>query len=529
MSTNIATHSDQYDLRFTGNWYTDLGILGFIKVMEYFYGWDLGELKERLKKFKDQLFYFYFSPAYISFYLEKLLRGRSSKKNKEKFSLEKFESVKQEIRDKIIKHDISSFNKEQAFNTVWREYIKDLVDVFLKEYRKQRGKSNSIESEDIKVPMRSDYFHNFLMFNPSKQKYKDIKKTFKNILEKNLQEEKILGKFDRTINKFLASEEKSRNIFYTPTNAENIYRLLKIYPVVFLICFEAAFEKYGRAGWYAFYSPELEFTYYVNKKLQLLKYRVGSKGILKLTWQAIVDSLYERHAKWVLEDMYIVRYKGIQKQRIIDVEYIGLDKVRASLILDDKIRDSLNIRINIGEERELREIWLLEEFLRGSDLYSIILNYFRKIVRRNEKIDYPNNLVVALAVEYSLRQKAKERTRGFRLFNQSFFKGYFTTISKIHKYFNDIRRISIPTKEIFEYLYRENREGVRPLISMLLALVEKLDRNSFMNLMLSELNKYPEPLHHGFLRKFYRDIFLNDYWYLYALSLLINLYHGVNL
>jgi len=601
MVTNTTGTYNPYILRFTGNWYIDLSILGFIKIMEYFYGWNLGELQKKLQKNGDYVFYVYFPVAYISFYLERKLDSLGIQGV---IREEKFASLRREIKREITANNVLEHPKEELFEEIWEKYIQRLIDVswrlslklfdqktskMLKKYEhiedlieqiqhkkfkkifrdlKKRYNKNKkdivlanlmeycrekfmehceeepkefcelierlydslekVELKEKKVPIHSDYFLNFLIFNPTMQKYEKVKEAFLDIIKTNLQRN-VLRKFDRTINKFLTSEGKSLNVFYTPTNAENIYRLLGFYPVVFLICFEAAFEYFRGLGWYVFYSPDLEFTYHVNKKLKLLTQQLGLRDILRLTWRAIIDSLYERHAKWVLEDMYIIKYRSITKQRIADVEYIGFDKVRASLILDDRIRSSLNIRINISDEEKPRRIWLLEAFLRGDDLYSLVLNYFRKKIRRKERVDYARSLITALAVEYSLRQKTRQYLRKFRLFDQLFFKGSFATVTKVYEYLRNVEYVSKIIGNILDSSLAEDIERIVSLIGMLLASVEKLDKNSFANLLLSELNKYSNTLHRGFLKKLYRDLFADNYWYLYALGLLISLYRRVGL
>ena len=53
------------ELRFTGNWFIDAGILGFVNLMEEVYGWDLEELQRRISEEPEKVYYGYFPLAYF--------------------------------------------------------------------------------------------------------------------------------------------------------------------------------------------------------------------------------------------------------------------------------------------------------------------------------------------------------------------------------------------------------------------------------------------------------------------------------
>lgn len=59
-------------LKFTGSWFIDAGILGFVNLMEEVYGWELEKL---LKKDTKLLYYWYFPIAFV--YYNNKLRGKS--------------------------------------------------------------------------------------------------------------------------------------------------------------------------------------------------------------------------------------------------------------------------------------------------------------------------------------------------------------------------------------------------------------------------------------------------------------------
>jgi len=52
-------------LQFTGNWFIDAGILGFVNLMEEVYGWDLDTLQEKIKENGELVYYGYFPFAYL--------------------------------------------------------------------------------------------------------------------------------------------------------------------------------------------------------------------------------------------------------------------------------------------------------------------------------------------------------------------------------------------------------------------------------------------------------------------------------
>lgn len=47
----------QQELHFTGNWFIDAGILGFVNLMEEVYGWELEELQKRIKYHPKEVYY----------------------------------------------------------------------------------------------------------------------------------------------------------------------------------------------------------------------------------------------------------------------------------------------------------------------------------------------------------------------------------------------------------------------------------------------------------------------------------------
>jgi len=69
ISTDQSVPQRQID--FTGNWFIDIGILGFINLMEEVYEWDLEDLRNRIKKEPEKVYYKYFPQAFVYYNLMK--------------------------------------------------------------------------------------------------------------------------------------------------------------------------------------------------------------------------------------------------------------------------------------------------------------------------------------------------------------------------------------------------------------------------------------------------------------------------
>ena len=59
---------ENFKLEFTGNWFIDAGILGFVNLMEEVYGWDLDTLQEKIEENEKLVYYGYFPFAYLFYH-----------------------------------------------------------------------------------------------------------------------------------------------------------------------------------------------------------------------------------------------------------------------------------------------------------------------------------------------------------------------------------------------------------------------------------------------------------------------------
>ncbi|MGB9677040.1 MAG: hypothetical protein ACPLZ9_00330 [Candidatus Ratteibacteria bacterium] len=115
MTQTIQTSSieSQNKLYFTGNWFIDAGILGFVNLMETVYGWDLEKLQKKISEEPDKVYFGYFPFAY----LYKLLLDKHMK-----VKPELIENLEKELEEKTFQ------DNESLFNFVWNTFICDLFE-----------------------------------------------------------------------------------------------------------------------------------------------------------------------------------------------------------------------------------------------------------------------------------------------------------------------------------------------------------------------------------------------------------------
>src|SRR5690606_26391867 len=98
------------DLEFTGNWFIDAGIMGFVRLMEDVYGFSIRELQELVEKHEKAVYYGLFPFAYI--YTE--LKRKSSSDPVSSDFIDKF-------KDEILGRDFES--EKKIFDFTWNNYV----------------------------------------------------------------------------------------------------------------------------------------------------------------------------------------------------------------------------------------------------------------------------------------------------------------------------------------------------------------------------------------------------------------------
>lgn len=592
-------------LRFTGNWFIDAGILGFVNLMEEVYGWDLTKLQEKLREDPGKVYYGYFPFAY--FYklsgsekrnlIKKALKEIEQSNEKGKRLLEKvwWNFIVEAFKDKWITWKLGKMHekeildkkgklkpeyndekyrelirrREEALNKLKKcesyiqsifgkrkkffdgekhkftledlEFLKDTIlqrheksdDCLrlieealkihkeLKEYLKTLWEKVRVDhgvladkSRFFRIPVDSSFYKNYLFFNYSKGILEQLEDTW-NLIEGNAEYSEYLSKIDKTLSKFLPSDSEFPNISYTPLR---VAPLLKQLPhlFVYLLNFLNAFTSIPSVGRVFFYSGDLEFTYYVNKRLKTFVEQASKEdnkniNLFKITWQAVIDILVEYKSKWALENMYLVQYRKVQQQDLIGVEYIGIPKLHASILLDDTIRDALNTSIRVGDERK----WLLEEFLKQKPLYPLVQMHLWTSIKTGP-IASLRTLLYALAVDAKLKERAKP---------EPVFKPIFENPDRVVQ---DIREfyeaMNIARLNISRALGEERKRYIHPLFSAL----RKHNRNAFVNILLKALTKAKEKETIKYLTGYLINrILLNDpAWEDFALALLVGLVGG---
>ncbi|MGC8924078.1 MAG: hypothetical protein ACP5KJ_02725, partial [Candidatus Micrarchaeia archaeon] len=144
MTQTIQTSSigSQNKLDFTGNWFIDAGILGFVNLMETVYGWDLEKLQKKISEEPDKVYFGYFPFAY----LYKLLLDKNMK-----VKPELIENLEKELEEKTFQ------DNESLFNFVWNTFICDLFEEPWVEEKSEliyRSKAYDKNSQNNKIDKR---------------------------------------------------------------------------------------------------------------------------------------------------------------------------------------------------------------------------------------------------------------------------------------------------------------------------------------------------------------------------------------
>jgi len=492
------------DLTFTGNWYIDAGIVGFIKVLNWMYGWELEEVEKKVKENPVRLYYGYFPLAYSFRYFSKELNGKKEINKKfEEIKKDSIKKLEEEIRDKN--------DKDEIYESAWK--------LSVEAYKKLEG------NEPRRLPFNSLFHHNFLIFNPSSKLGKQ-KEYLKNIICGDYESEEKLLYIGKSISKFLHSDEEFLNISYVPLCTRNINIFKKGYVFVYLVCFEHAFENFGKdLGNIFFYSPTLNFCYEVNKKLAIANESYNKKDknmLLRIIWGNIIDLLIEYKSLWSLEEMYIISYKGIRNQALVNVEYIGIPKLQASILIDDEIRENLNRKIEIDKEKKY---WIVEEFIKNKPLYPLIFSYIKtNLSQKNEvseeEIDR-HMCYYSLIVDAKLLDLRSEKEENEELCIFSEKKGTYKSLLKEIK--KDVRETYFCSNFIKKI--SGDKEVRKSLATELLSIVERGSKNNFLNLLLKRLNQNLDICKNkNFMRWVNEKIVRNDIsWKNYALILVLNL------
>jgi len=573
-----GTKNQHPALQFTGNWFIDAGILGFVNLMEEVYGWDLEELQKKIEKFLSKEIIYCFTYAFwykvIRNTIERWLRKELFKKDLEKKGIE-IRKIQEDIKKKFINffNKVSSqaieeikkkeYDKirqiiidinQQVKSLIYKEFI-EYKDVLKKSFSSNK-KTILKHVQDIGIIAYNDFFTNLSIFNNASNKIgkeEEILEIFNRLVKDNIVKQKkkkgkkakneVLNPLDKSLSPFIYSSNDFANEYYGKPMTLDILKQLGIaFPSIFLLSVPFSFIRIFDKN-YLFYAPELVFCYLTNKKLKVYlqkqKISTNKKNIFRITWEAIIDTLIEYKSFYSLENMYIIEFSGIQKQQIQNVEYIGIPKLQASILFEDKIRNVLNTQFEIGKEEGKEEgkekgkdknrdrnrdktdgnktIWLLEEFVKRTFVYDKLLKHTNWALKCGENPKFKASLY-ALAIDAKIKENAETSSKA--LFSNDFFREYKFLVDEIKETYSLLVSRAILISQLFE-----NEEEKSKLAYPLFSALKKKNRISFVNTLLKKFTELSKKENLSSLIKFiFENIISNDVsWENYALALIIGI------
>lgn len=611
---SIKLNSDVYfsELQFTGNWFIDAGILGFVNLMEEVYGWDFEELKRRIEENHEIVYYgnFLIASIFKNLYrnnanlpieiideLEDTLWKKQFDSSQEifnfvwdtyicRFSKDKWirkklelidskkahnkKGVKVEFNDdnyiKLIKeretllnsitrnkeHEIylkKTLNKrtveiktyediEKIVNTTNNEEFSEnfIFDITIIKNKNSELQSylNSIWDRDVekksgveedksrfyRIPIDSGFFKNFLFFNYVKG-HNEQKQMFYNTINFNFKDEMKLRTIDKTLNKLFASESEFSNISYTHFSS-SLFKQTTPYLFTYFLCFTYSFHSFGYSvGNILFYSNDLKFAYIVNKRLKAKKSKAKDdpNSLFRITWREIVDLIIEFKSEWSLENMYIIKYTRLDNQAQQDIEYIGVPKLQASIILEDDIRESLNRSLQIRSGKNSKYVWILEEFIKNKPLFHIILSHM--IIRVNNQ----GSKVSKKTLLYSLSVDAQIKVLNLNCKNKLFGKDFFNEYAeKAFQIKESYKWMNLASKNVFKVFSQDKKDKIT---HKLISTMKRQNKHAFVNIFLKsflELDQKDPKLVKYLNNYIFNNIIQNEEnWQNYALAMIVGL------
>jgi len=447
---------------------------------------------------------------------------------KGKFQKFKYEDIKK-FQDTPIK--FKEYGKEFVKNA---EEFKRIISGIISEvdaYLDKKWDSEVISNKNIpkeraifyRIPIANKYYTNFLFFQPNYTHEKQKKELYYDI-DSKIKEKDVLGRIDKTINKFLASYDKAVNIYYTPLKTKYFIDIIP-YLFIYLLCFDRAFEYYRNIGYLVFYSNDIFATYKVNKRLRLRKSKIESEddpnSIFRSTWQTVIDTIIEMESWWVLENLYLIKYADFKSktQRFIDVEYMGISRLQATVLIDEDLRRNLNQRLQIDEDKYK---WLFEEFIKNKPLISTIMNHLILRLNQETKQRKIQPLLYSLALEAELFPEY-----GFT----HLFEDPISLNTKLDELVPRIKKsrkkMDLARKDIKKLLSESIRENNAPHLFSIIRRQNKYSfANSLLKLIISSQEKDKRLIRHLNDYIFHEIIQNDETWIYYALGLFMGFIGG---
>lgn len=368
-------------IQFTGNWYIDMGILGMLNLLkEQFPEQEIDELIQKdINELKED-----FSYAYLK---SELLKRKVSneaeiekienkfvnpKKKKDLTEKQKKDSEAEKIKLERLKRlqpyrneMVNSINKIQP-SLVWDK----ISSVY------ENENFSDIKELDKRLPLDSNVYKNLWFFNTSK-KFMDQKRLWEDIVLKGDFDNIDNKVFDKTINKLLASSGKMSNTTFTKIDLSDIKNAYGDIVSLSLLSIPFAFNSISDTK-YFFYSSDIKFSFLVNHSLsarmkQAKQADANEHTILKITYQSIFDILYQYKSTWALNNMQIISFKKLDNQGVNKFDFIGIDKLEANVLIDDKIREYLNVAHSKGKKQP--KSWIIRDFIEKNHYWKHYLEF----------------------------------------------------------------------------------------------------------------------------------------------------------
>ncbi len=477
--------SESFRVKFTGNWYFDCGIVGFLSIIEKLKGGNyikeiIGDGLPKEVVIKD------FFLAYWMNQIDKAWR--------KKIPEEQLESVLKKVKN----IDTRELELEE---------VKEKLRQIAEEKLTIKNKARTLIYKNM-----NNFYRNFLFFQ--KEKPSEILEEFEKYLKTPPQKE-----IERTISKFLISfKEFSNEFFDKPPTLATLNENLRIPLHIFLICVEDGFVEIpterGESERIFVYVPQLERCYEIHKRLKTIVKRVKSGDLFRLAFNEIVDILYKEKSWWILENLFLISYKGIAQQAVVGVKYLPFDKTVAEILFEDELRKNIIrvIRIRKGEKREdWREVSGLDGLVKKEVLSYHILDYLDYLCheekeRGKETISFDTFLYWA-AIDI-INSEEKDKPREMR--------------EKFKKIVREMRHTS---KELFSFLFErykqmQQKKKIEKYFYFLLKSVRKGEKSNFINAFCHFLAK--ENIVNKEINKYVLIILEKENWIPYTISLLIS-------
>lgn len=532
-------------LEFSGNWYFDLGILGFVNILEEFWGsgcifdenFYLKENAEIVKK-KWLCAYLYkkLQEKRQERFIRELMETKEAKKVKKRGLEEKVSSlnspnVKDKRKYEKTKSDLEKLEKElselselieelqtefpKRFEfikkiTEWKLTIEQICIHFaktlstfeseraskLKHYLPSTEKFKLYDS-NAKLPIADNFFRNYEIYNSPGDLFESFEKLLNNQIKDDL--------LDKTLNKFMESTNQMPNAYYAKQSIDSLPEELRksAFFCCSLLSFPYAFNWFlGKHR--SFYSNDLRFTLRVNRKLRLMIDKM-KKGNSNTIWEGIADTLNELTSIWALNSMQIIEYEKIEEQKLFSVEYLPLTELKAHILFDEKLRVALT------------QTNLLWYFLEDKNLIdSVILELLKPEYKKTPgKFNYP--ACVAAAIDMKLKE------RRFVSFGSPFKNRkkdkltYLNLATEILEFKNNLHYY---TSLLNQILYKE--DSSHNLFWRFFEKIKLNNRESFLNLLFRELLKVPSSENKERLVKFIsKEILFCELWNPIAFSLIM--------